>query len=65
MADELNGAVFEWLLADWAGYGDDPAAVFPSLDCFKSQELLAELGLAIQNAQSAQQEDQPIAEPTR
>ena len=64
MTGELSPTVFEWLLADWAGLGDDPAALFPSLDRYESQDLLAELDLAIQDAQSARQKDPPVAEPT-
>jgi len=31
MNAELTGELFEWLLADWAGYGNEPEQVFPNL----------------------------------
>lgn len=31
MSAELTGELFEWLLAEWAGYGNEPEQVFPNL----------------------------------
>ena len=52
MVGELSGTVFEWLLAEWAGFGDNPSEVFPSLNEAEPQELLGELNVAIQGAQT-------------
>ena len=40
---EIRPMVFEWLLAGWAGYRDNPAAVFPSLQEQDPKDLAGEL----------------------
>jgi len=39
----LSSILFEWLLADWAGYHDEPAEIFPSLKDVNVSELSNEL----------------------
>ena len=53
MEAELSGMVFEWLLADWAGYGNDPGNVFPSLRDIDPAVLNDELFRTIQEARLA------------
>ena len=50
----LSNQIFEWLLADWAGYGDNPHEVFPSLRHVDHERLADELDLAIRTAQLCQ-----------
>ena len=52
---ELTSEVFEWLLADWAGYGDDPGEVFPDLRNVDHTALKLELFQTIQKAQLTKQ----------
>ena len=40
---EIRPKVFEWLLANWAGYSDNPAAIFPSLKDQNPKDLAGEL----------------------
>jgi len=53
MEAELSGMVFEWLLADWAGYRNDPGNVFPSLRDIDPAVLNDELFRTIQEARLA------------
>ena len=50
MDSELSNNVFEWLLADWSGHGDNPEALFPSLQDVNCNELASELAEAMRNA---------------
>jgi hypothetical protein len=49
----LRNTVFEWLLADWAGYGENPAELFPSLQNVSYDELTDELVGAIESAHAS------------
>ena len=40
---EISPVMFEWLLADWAGYADRPEAVFPDLVGINRDSLADEL----------------------
>ena len=55
MEVELTDHLFEWLLAQWAGYSDNPAKVFPHLDDMDSEILEYELYSTIQKAQLEKQ----------
>jgi len=47
MNSKISNEVFEWLLAQWAGFGENPAELFPSLDGADFSDLQSELNLAI------------------
>lgn len=53
MKSKISSQVFEWLLAHWAGYGDNPAELFPSLCDADLNDLQAQLTNAIRHAQAA------------
>lgn len=55
MAVELSDRVFQWLLAHWAGYGENPAELFPSLEGADCDALQKELTCALQGAQGPQE----------
>ena len=50
MKSKISDRVFEWLLADWAGYGDNPAELFPSLRGVNYGSLADELASAMEDA---------------
>ena len=50
MNTELSSQMFEWLLADWAGYREDPEKVFPSLKGENLQQISGELDIVIHQA---------------
>jgi len=51
----LSDRVFEWLLVQWAGYGDKSAELFPSLGDAEHLDVLSEeLDAALRNARLAQ-----------
>jgi len=52
---ELSGRFFEWLLADWAGYGNNPAELFASLRGVKSIDLTEEFATAMQKAGASEE----------
>jgi len=43
MEMEISPVMFEWLLADWAGYSDRPEVVFPELGSVDRARLADEL----------------------
>ncbi len=43
MDTELTGELFEWLLAEWAGYGNEPEKAFPNLLNADTKALTSEL----------------------
>jgi hypothetical protein len=47
---ELNNSLFEWFLADWAGHGNDPADIFPSMRGVNLNRLANEFVLALRDA---------------
>ncbi len=53
MKSKISSQVFEWLLAQWAGFGENPAEVFPSLREADLADLQAQLNTAIRYAQTA------------
>ena len=55
MDAELTGELFEWLLADWAGYGTEPEKVFPDLLNADTKELASELTETILKAYPTKQ----------
>ncbi|MBN1765495.1 MAG: hypothetical protein JW860_09585, partial [Sedimentisphaerales bacterium] len=55
MEVELTDHLFEWLLAEWAGFGDNPAEAFPHLKDIDSYVIEDELYQAIQKAQLKKQ----------
>ena len=54
MKSKISSQVFEWLLAQWAGFGENPAEVFPSLRDADFTDLQVQLNNAIRYAQTAQ-----------
>ena len=50
MSTELSSQMFEWLLADWAGYREDPEVIFPSLKGENLQQLSDKLDMVIHQA---------------
>jgi len=52
MKSKISSQVFEWLLAQWAGFGENPAEVFPSLRDADLTDLQAQLNTAIRYAQT-------------
>jgi hypothetical protein len=52
MKSKISSQVFEWLLAQWAGFGENPADVFPSLRDADLADLQAQLNNAIRYAQT-------------
>ncbi|GEM_PF-1319803 len=52
MKSKISSQVFEWLLAQWAGFGDNPADLFPSLREADLTDLQAQLHNAIRSAQT-------------
>ena len=55
MSAELTGELFEWLLADWAGYGNEPGQVFPNLLNADIEALSSELSETILQANPIKQ----------
>ena len=55
MSAELTGELFEWLLADWAGYGNEPGQVFPNLLNADIEALNSELSETILQANPIKQ----------
>ncbi len=55
MTTELSNRVFEWLLANWAGYGENPAELFPSLHDADYNALQEELASVLQATHPPQQ----------
>ncbi len=55
MSAELTGELFEWLLADWAGYGNEPEQVFPNLLNADIEALNIELSKTILQANPIKQ----------
>ena len=53
MKSKISSQVFEWLLAQWAGFGENPAEVFPSLRDADLADLQVQLNNAIRYAQTA------------
>ena len=53
MKSKISSQVFEWLLAQWAGFGENPAEAFPSLRDADLADLQAQLNNAIRYAQTA------------
>ena len=53
MNAELTGELFEWLLADWAGYGSEPEKVFPDLLNADIEALNSELSETILRADAS------------
>ena len=47
---ELTNTLFEWLLAEWAGYGNNPAELFSSLRGVNRDHLADEFVTALRNA---------------
>ncbi len=43
MEVSLSNHLFEWILADWAGFGENPEVAFPSLRGMDPVELNDEL----------------------
>ena len=56
MAANVSDQVFEWLLAGWAGHGDDPGELFPSLVDVNYHSLARELAVAMQKAGMAKEQ---------
>ena len=54
MKSKISSQVFEWLLAQWAGFGENPADLFPSLREADLTDLQDQLHNAIRCAQTAQ-----------
>jgi hypothetical protein len=52
MKSTISSQVFEWLLAHWAGFEENPAEVFPSLCDADLSDLQAQLDDAIRSAQT-------------
>ena len=52
---ELTGELFEWLLADWAGCGNEPEKVFPNLLNADVEALNSELSKTILQANPVKQ----------
>ena len=46
----LTNRLFEWLLAEWAGYGDNPAEFVPSLRGVSYDNLVDEFVATMQKA---------------
>ena len=55
MNAELTGELFGWLLADWAGYGNEPEQVFPNLLNADIEALNIELSKTILQANPIKQ----------
>jgi len=55
MEAELNGTVFQLLLAEWSGFGDDPGRVFPDLQNADIDHLVDCLEETIQRARLIRQ----------
>ncbi len=55
MNAELTGELFEWLLADWAGCGNEPGQVFPNLLNADIETLNSELSKIILQANPIKQ----------
>ena len=53
MEVELTGDIFEWLLADWAGHGDNPGLIFPALQNSDYNDFADKLARVIEKAQLA------------
>jgi len=53
MKSKISSQVFEWLLAQWAGFGEDPAELFPSLRDADLADLQVQLDNAIRCAQTS------------
>ena len=52
MKSKISSQVFEWLLAHWAGFEENPAEAFPSLRDVDLSDLQAQLDCAIRSAQT-------------
>ena len=55
MSSEISGRIFEWLLADWAGFVRNPGDLFPSLRGMDRYQLAEELAECIHAARASQQ----------
>ena len=51
----LSNQIFEWLLAEWAGFGDNPDELFPSLTNVDHKTIADELDQIIRLAQISQE----------
>ena len=49
---KINSQVFEWILAQLAGFGENPADLFPSLRDADLSDLQAQLDDAIRHAKT-------------
>ena len=56
MDPEISSAVFEWLLAEWGGSGNNPVELLPSLRNVDRRDLTDELTAAIQKAGSRKEQ---------
>jgi len=62
MGPEISNTVFEWLLAEWVGSGNNPVELFPSLRNVDRHDLTDELTAAIRKAGSRKgQREKPLA----
>jgi len=50
MESPISSRLFEWLLADWSGHGDEAPEMFPSLREVSPHNLARELASALQGA---------------
>ena len=51
----LSNQIFEWLLAEWAGFGDNPHELFPSLLHVDHERMAVELDQAVRRAKLSQE----------
>ena len=49
----LSNRVFELIMAQWAGFGDNPGKIFPSLNNVSSEELSDEIDAVIRGTRLA------------
>jgi hypothetical protein len=55
MDEVVSGMLFEWLLASWAGFNENPEQIFPHLNNVNSEKMNEELVNLIKKSQLVRQ----------